>query len=393
MLYRFRSHADGTRPIAGLVDVDGTLYGTTSQGGSSGHGTVFSVGTSGKEKVLYSFAGGSDGAYPVAGLIDVNRTLYGATDSGGSFDKGTFYSISMTGTEKVLHTFGRGPDGANPDGDLTNVKETLYGTTTYGGSGCGSPGCGTVYRIGTTGSEKVLHSFKGGSDGAYWPQSKLLDVNGTLYGTTYLGGGSGCSYYHGCGTVFSVTTAGLEKLLYRFADGSNGAYPYGGLVKANGALYGTTFGGGGDFYLGIVYSISTGGAEKVLHRFDARRSGARAPLSPLTEVNGTLYGTTTQGGGGTIYSISMTGGMKVLPQFQRWLGWIVPRGPVDLHERDPLRHDLLRWSWQRYAPLLRHSVRVSAIARGRRSARRARCRKTKRIAIRYRTHDAGSISR
>jgi uncharacterized repeat protein (TIGR03803 family) len=82
---------------------------------------------------------------------------------------------------------------------LINVNGTLYGTTWSGGSSNG----GTVYRISTTGSEKVLYSFAGGSDGAH-PSAALLNVKGTLYGTTaYGGGGSGCG--SGCGTVFALT--------------------------------------------------------------------------------------------------------------------------------------------------------------------------------------------
>jgi uncharacterized repeat protein (TIGR03803 family) len=232
----------------------------------------------------------------------------------------------------VLHNFGHGTDGAQPDGELINVKGTLYGTTTYGGgsSKC-IYGCGTVFSASTTGSEKVLHSFKGGSGGAYMPQSRLLDVNGTLYGTTYFGGGSGCSYYHGCGTVFSVSTAGSEKLLHRFADGSDGAFPSGALINVNGLLYGTTSGGGGDFDLGTVYTISTGGAENVLHRFNVRHSGAQVPLASLIDVNGTLYGTTSAGGssgGGTIYSMSVTGKVKVLYNFSGGSDGSYPQSPL-----------------------------------------------------------------
>jgi uncharacterized repeat protein (TIGR03803 family) len=66
-----------------LVNVKGTLYGTTFYGGSSGGGTVFAVATAGKESILHSFKGGKDGSNPVAGLIDVKGTLYGTTSTGG----------------------------------------------------------------------------------------------------------------------------------------------------------------------------------------------------------------------------------------------------------------------------------------------------------------------
>ena len=319
VLYRFQSHDDGIRPVAGLIDVDGALYGTTTSGGSSNQGIVYRVSTTGDEKVLHKFGNDSDGAGPSGGLIDVNGTLYGTTARGGSFGSqgGAFYSISTTGAEKVLHSFKTGADGWSPDGGLVNVNGTLYGITDYGGLGCGSTGCGTVYRMSATGSETVIYRFKGGSDGADLPQGRLLYVNGALYGTTSLGGNRGCYYNNGCGTVFSMTTAGKENWLYRFAGGSDGSYPLGRLIDVNGALYGTTTTGGGSASMGTVYTISKDGIEKVVHRFKGR-FGAYRPEAGLIDVKGTLYGTTADGGssdGGTVYSMSSTGKVTVLHNF------------------------------------------------------------------------------
>ena len=237
---------DGFSPRAGLIDVAGTLYGTTYFGGSlkdhrEGFGTVYSITTTGQEQVVYRFKGGSDGANPQAGLIDVNGTLYGTTAQGGGSGCfgagcGTVYSISTTAKEKVLHRF-QGPDGANPQADLIAVNGTLYGTT----SGGGSKYAGTVYSISITGKEKVVYSFRGGTDGSE-PEAGLVEVSGTLYGTTYYG----CiSYYSpGCGTVFSVTTTGSESVLHHFAGSSDGADPKAALVNVKGRLYGSTSSGG-----------------------------------------------------------------------------------------------------------------------------------------------------
>ena len=117
--------------------MNGTLYGTTYKGGIHGLGTVFSIGTSGAEQVLHSFAGGSDGASPLAGLIDVHGTLYGTTTGlPGSSGDGTVFSISTTGTEHVLHNFGSSStyDGLFPFAGLISVNGTLYGTTIGGGA-------------------------------------------------------------------------------------------------------------------------------------------------------------------------------------------------------------------------------------------------------------------
>jgi uncharacterized repeat protein (TIGR03803 family) len=358
VLYRFhKGDVNGAHPQAGLIDVNGTLYGTTVDGGSSGLGTVYSISPSGSEKVLYSFVGGSDGATPEAELVNVNGTLYGTTYYGGS-GAGTVYSISTSGGEKVLYRFTAGTDGENPRAELIDANGTLYGTTQYGGvsncacgtvfsistagkhkllhdfgpnssdglepqagliavngalygttvygggTGCGGAGCGTVFSISASGAEKVLYSFAAGSDGEH-PNGTLVDVNGTLYGTTGAGGGSGCELGFGCGTVYTVTTTGTEKVLYSFAGGSDGEHPTTGLIDVNGTLYGTTINGGGsgctypNLYCGAVFGVSTSGAETVLHSFTYEPDGMK-PWMRLLNVNGTLYGTTTSGGRGCI---------------------------------------------------------------------------------------------
>jgi uncharacterized repeat protein (TIGR03803 family) len=205
-----------------LINVNGTLYGTTTEDGAKlGHshlccGTVFSVTTAGKEQVLYKFAGGpADGGSPVADLIDVNGTLYGTTAYGGSSgcesaDCGTVFSVTTAGKEEVLHSFTGDSDGATPSAGLINVNGTLYGTTAYGGGSVfcnGGIGCGTIFSVTTTGAEQVLHTFAGGSADGANPLADLIDGKGTLYGTTECGGPK-CGRtvgLHGCGTVFAFT--------------------------------------------------------------------------------------------------------------------------------------------------------------------------------------------
>jgi len=353
MLYRFHPW-EGTHPEAGLLDVNGMLYGTTTAGGLSHDGTVYRVSTSGVERAIYRFRGGSDGSDPQSGLLNVSGTLYGTTYSGGGSGCyygqgcGTIFSVTPSGTEKVLYAFKGGSDGGNPYAGLTDVKGTLYGTTFFGGgSGCRislGTGCGTVFSITTSGQETVLHRFAGGSDGT-WPGAELIDVKGVLYGTT-LEGGSACGYsVGGCGTVYSVTPAGVEKVLYAFKDGSDGNDPRSGLINVNGMLYGTTSGGGqvgsnceyGNL-CGTVYQTSTKGAEKVLYRFADGSDGAM-PQADLIEVNGVMYGTTTTGGGtgscwapdgncGTVYSITTSGAETVVYRFTGGTGGWEPAAPL-----------------------------------------------------------------
>ncbi|MFY9883899.1 MAG: choice-of-anchor tandem repeat GloVer-containing protein, partial [Candidatus Cybelea sp.] len=246
---------DGSYPVSGLIDVNGTLYGTTNDGGSGSFGTVYSVGTTGSEKVLHSFSGSGDGAGPAAGLIDVKGTLYGTTEGGGTAecDCGTVFSITIAGVEMVLHSFaGSTGDGERPTSGLIDVNGTLYGTTSGGGKygsqpGCGG-GCGTVYAITTTGKESLVYDFTGSevNDDGSAPRADLVDMDGALYGTTSEGGEAchdtlcACHFVGGCGTVFSVTTTGAETVLHRFTGGTDGALPIAGLLDVNGTLYGTT---------------------------------------------------------------------------------------------------------------------------------------------------------
>jgi uncharacterized repeat protein (TIGR03803 family) len=200
-------------------------------------------------RVLYSFTGNPDGAGPGAGLLAFNGKLYGTTWSGGANNDGTIFAVTRQGAETVLYSFTGGTDGSNPGAPLVNVKGTLYGTTRNGGAKCSSSDCGTVFKITKSGKETVLHSFGGSGDGAT-PVAALINVKGTLYGTTLKGGvtsSHSCTYTRfdsSCGTVFSITTSGVENVLYRFAGIPNAQNPAAALTNVNGKLYGTTeFGG------------------------------------------------------------------------------------------------------------------------------------------------------
>ena len=313
---------DGAHPATPLAVLKGTLYGTTEGGGragcgKSGCGTIFGLTLGGKQRVLYRF-GGSNKPNP-SGLTVLNGTLYGTTAFGGSVCSGsgcgTVFSVTPAGKVRVLYLFKGRPDGQNPN-SLTLLNDTLYGTTSSGGSSGG----GVVFSLTSAGKERVLYSFKGGSDAA-GPVAPLTLLNGTLYGTTTFGG-SGCSG-SGCGTVFSITTAGKERVLYDFRDIRRGVGPQpGALTALNGMLYGTTeYGGtGGNSGCGIVFSITTAGVESVLYNFNCTPPAVTVGPSSLTALNGALYGTTAGGGSvdaGTIFSITAAGKESVLYNFER----------------------------------------------------------------------------
>ncbi len=306
VLHSFGGSGDGAYPEAGFLSVNGTLYGTTMEGGTSGFGTVFSITPSGKEKVLHSFGRSKDGTYPVAGLINVNGMLYGTAANGGANDDGIVFSIAPTGRETVRYSFkGGSADGEDPHGGLVNVKGTLYGTTYEGGVG----GDGTVFAITTSGKEKVLHSFfESSGDGAY-PVTGLVYVKGMLYGTTTIGGVY-CSPSRYCGTVFAISPAGKEAVLHSFGHSGDGEVPYAGLINVSGTLYGTTEFGGvncSQFGCGTVFSITPSGKENVLLSFGGTDEGGY-PEAGLLDAQGTFYGTTSGGGAnnfGTVFSLNL----------------------------------------------------------------------------------------
>lgn len=329
---------DGTNPYGGLTAIMGTLYGTTTQGGfvqgcqGNGCGTVFSFDTgTGTENTVYAFCSQSglnctDGDFPLRDLMHVKGRIFGTTQAGGADGMGTVFTVDpKNGTEKVIYSFcsqGNCADGFNPN-DLIDLNGTLYGTTLQGGSyKCDQgEGCGTAYSLDPdTGAETVLHSFGDGTDG-WHPYAGLTAVDGILFGTTGGGGIAGCGGF-GCGTVFSIDpSTGAETVVYSFCSRqtcADGAVPWGTLIDVNGTLYGTTSAGGGKACggsgCGTVFSIDPGtGTERVVHSFLGGADGAN-PYAGLIRANGTLYGTTSAGGGtgcygsgcGTVFALTKT---------------------------------------------------------------------------------------
>jgi uncharacterized repeat protein (TIGR03803 family) len=328
VLYSFAGGSDGEHPLdEALIASNGTFYSSTERGGDSGCqsgdgcGTVFKMSTSGAESALYTFIGTPDGQYAKGGVVERSGDLYGTTQAGGKYNHGTFFKITTSGKETVLYSFGAGAgggyDGFDPYAGVIYVQadDKFYGTTIYGGTGsCGTSGigCGTVFSLTPSGKESVLHNFAGGQDGDFLTGS-LVYSNGELYGTTQLGGGGGgsaCSNSSvpaGCGTIFSVSTSGKEKVLYSFTGGSDGAYPDGGLIDVSGTLYGMTGGGGGKLCsggCGTIFELSASGKFHGIHSFQGPPNDGASPFGNLTNVKGTLYGTTQQGGKSTACTAS-----------------------------------------------------------------------------------------
>lgn len=267
ILHSFGYGQDGAYPMAGVIEANGILYGMTNGGGaytnqrlcgtSGGSpngtcGTLYSVNAStGAEQVLHSFGGAGDGANPYrAELVDVNGTLYGTTYLGGTLQLcGTVFSIGTDGSgEHVIHSFLNNPrDGCDPLAGVTYDKGTLYGTTCCGGGYYCSYCEGTLFSVDlSTGQEAVLHKFGNGDDGSQ-PDAGVIAVQGTIYGTTGIGGGTPCQSGKGCGTIFSFAPSSSNPaytVLHRFKRLVEGVNPSSPLLYSRHVFFGTTVYGG-----------------------------------------------------------------------------------------------------------------------------------------------------
>jgi uncharacterized repeat protein (TIGR03803 family) len=252
VLYSFAAGQDGIDPQGLIEGCDGNFYGTTNSGGANGLGTVFRVTPLGAETVLYSFAGGTtDGSFPAAGLVEArDGFFYGTTQKGGANDQGTVFRVSFNGVENVLYTFTGGIDGGAPSASVIQASDgNLYGTTFSGGAGA----LGTVFSIAPGGSARVLFDFAGGTYGGSPKAGVIQAGDGNFYGTTSLSG------TYGKGTVFRITPSGTASMLYSFAGGSDGAFPWDNLIQASdGNFYGTTTigGNGNSSGYGTVFMIT-----------------------------------------------------------------------------------------------------------------------------------------
>ena len=312
--------AVGQRPTAGLIfgPDDYYLYGTTTTGGTNdngygnGYGTVFRIDRFGiSMSNLVSFSGSSGakvGNLPIGGLVaDASGSLYGTTSAGGSNSSyGTVYKVSAGGVFSSLVTF-RNTNGASPQGTLIWGNDgLLYGTTSSGGA----YGAGTAFSLTTNGNLATFYQF--GEPTANSPSELLLGRDGNYYATSPSGGQTAN------GVLFRLTPNGLYTSLASF-NVTNGASPNGGVVQdPSGVLYGTTYSGGaaGD---GTVFKCTTAGELTTLFSFDAALNYGTHPQSKLVFGNdGKLYGTTYDGtlaDGGTVFRIDTNGALTNLVSF------------------------------------------------------------------------------
>jgi uncharacterized repeat protein (TIGR03803 family) len=171
-------------------------------------------------------------------------------------------------------------------------------------------------------TEIVLYDFAGGSDGTYPYAGVIEDQSGNLFGTT-IEGGAACRSSKGCGTVFKLAPDGTESVLYAFRGGRDGSKPSSTLIAdQENNLYGTS--GGGIKNSGTVFEVTQGGVHTVLYAFTGGSDGAGPGAGVIADSSGNLYGTTAQGGSsnhGTVFKVSPAGVHTVLYSFSVGDGW------------------------------------------------------------------------
>jgi uncharacterized repeat protein (TIGR03803 family) len=366
---------------AGLMSQgqDGNLYSTIQNNGTANFGTAFKITTAGQLNTIYNFCSlksCADGSYPAGGLtLGTDGNLYGTTVNGGKYNAGTGFNLTPKGILDTMWSFtatgkdeaapwyppfegqdgnfyGTAPgvysgnygdiykitpkdkltayplsftNGANPNLPTQGTDDNFYGTAIVGGKpACKGYqyGCGVVYRMNAAGILTALWPFKGfyGNDGAEPVGVLVQGYDGNFYGTTYFGGtGARCS--GGCGTVFKITPAGVETVLYNFTGDPDGAYPDTGLtLGTDGNFYGTTSVGGKNNY-GAIFQITPAGKLTILYNF-CSATGCVDGIYPKTPImqhtNGRFYGSTSGNslGGSVFYRLDMR-----LKPFARLVNW------------------------------------------------------------------------
>jgi uncharacterized repeat protein (TIGR03803 family) len=244
--------------------------------------------------VLHNFAGPpADGTKPTGGLLfDPAGNLYGVTSNGGTTNSGTVFKLDPNGTESLLHSFAGPTDGSGPAAGLArDAAGNLFGTTFFGGSSIPCPrdqvsgsGCGIVFKLDPVGAETVLYRFGSSVFDGIRPQGRLiLDLAGNLFGTTERGGNGRCRIFIGKNLV--------------------------------------------DVGCGTVFKVDASGNESILYGFSTTTDGA-VPVAGLTQdTSGNLFGTASTGGAmncasalfgqcGTVFKVDTAGQFSMLYSFQ-----------------------------------------------------------------------------
>lgn len=319
----------GSLPVGLTLGVDGTIAGSPTVAGTANFTVQVADSEASPATATANLSLTIDAPHAFAIIHDFNFYVdAGGPRSGLTMEQaGNFYGTAVAPgiiyeltpsnggwTYGIIYSFTGGNDGYWPTGTLTIGPDgSLYGTTEFGGgTGCSvHVGCGIVFRLQRSPkgdwAETMIYRFTGGADGSFPNGGLILDEAGNLYGTTQ----------DGNGVVYELTPSNGEwtqTILYAFTGGNDGASPAGGLIfDGAGNLYGTTLFGGSSSS-GTVFQLTPGVAgwkESVLHNFQGGSDGDQPWSSLIFYHTGNLYGTTSDGGtgaGGTVFELTPSNG-------------------------------------------------------------------------------------
>jgi uncharacterized repeat protein (TIGR03803 family) len=317
-VYNFCSQAgcaDGSYPFGPMVlGIDGNLYGANWWGGAANRGILFKMTPSGQVTTFHTFClqtGCPDGAWPWGHLIqDLQGNFYGTASDGGVHGHGTVFRITPGGTLNTVHSFcalAKCGDGQFPQGALIlKPQGGLYGITASGGV----HGQGTVFTITASGTLTNLYNFcavSGCADGAV-PSSLVLGTDGNFYGTTERGGAMNQ------GTFFKLSLSGQLTTAYSFCSLSgcaDGGDPVSLTLGSDGNFYGinlrTSTPGSG-----TIFEMTPSGSLTLLHTFCSSGTCTDGKMPATTglfqHTNGSFYGVIGHGGNltndGTVFNLS-----------------------------------------------------------------------------------------
>jgi uncharacterized repeat protein (TIGR03803 family) len=326
LLHSFSTPLHGSFPKSGLVDgEDDFFYGVTELGAAEGFGSVYRVDSEGNFDLIKAMSYTSDGANSVSNLTLLDDgSFVGTCRTGGTSDFGTIFNINVEGFLDKLHDFSLPLEGSMPNGQIQTNNE-FFGVTETGGI----TNDGIFYNLQLDGTKIKLHDFVRATDGQNPNEDIVEGSDGLFFGTTRFGG------ENEAGTFYSMTSNGDITVIHHFAGGVEGEFPFSGVVAhANGNFYGTTASGGNN-QDGIFYKIDAEGNFEKLHDFLGFIDGS-GPQGRLVEGNdGFIYGVTNQGGnfsGGTLFRFDpSTEAVTVVRQFQTFIDGGNPVGGLMAH--------------------------------------------------------------
>lgn len=289
---------------------DGNFYGTATDGGSLGYGTIFKISPAGTVTVMANFDNSTTGKKPYSIMRADDGNYYGTTLDAPVSGESTAFKMTPDGTLTTLANF-NSTTGYKSMGLIQASDGFLYGTCNIGGTGGG--GNGSFFKLTTAGALTTLFTAFNTTKGIQPFDTLVQAGDGNFYGTTYYGGASNQ------GSVFKMTSGGTLTTI-RSLTSTIGTFPRAGLVLgSDGLLYGATeF--GGSLNSGTIFKISTTGTLTTLVHFDGT-NGIKPQAPPIQGSDGNFYGTTPYSSTfgtttlGTIYKMTPAGALATLMTF------------------------------------------------------------------------------